>query len=257
VPPCLFPLFRFPAFPLFRFSAMLSVENVSVHYGAIRALREVSLHVRGGEIVTLIGANGAGKSSLLRAISGLVRPTGGAIVFQGAHPVHRLPPHEIVGLGIAHVPEGRAIFANLTVEENLMAGAYLRRDRPEVDEDLEWVFGVFPRLRERRRQSAATLSGGEQQMLAISRALMGRPRLLLLDEPSLGLAPIIVQSIFKTIQQINAQGATILLVEQNAHMALHAASRGYVIQNGQIVMEGPSPDLLASEKVRQFYLGET
>ncbi|MCC7518682.1 MAG: ABC transporter ATP-binding protein [Verrucomicrobiae bacterium] len=236
---------------------MLSVENVSVHYGAIHALKGVSLQVHAGEIVALIGANGTGKSSLLRAISGLTPPSEGAIVFQGTHAIHRLPPHEIVGLGIAHVPEGRAIFANFTVEENLMAGAYLRHDRLEIAEDLEWIFGIFPRLKERRRQSAATLSGGEQQMLAISRALMGRPRLLLLDEPSLGLAPIIVQSIFKTIRQINAQGATILLVEQNAHMALHAAARGYVIQTGQIVMEGPSAELLASKRVRQFYLGET
>lgn len=236
---------------------MLSVENVSVHYDAIRALKGVTLQVRAGEIVSLIGANGAGKSSLLRAISGLVRPSEGALLFQGAHALHRLPPHEIVARGIAHVPEGRAIFANLTVDENLMAGAYLRRDAFEIAEDLDWIFGVFPRLRERRRQSAATLSGGEQQMLAISRALMGRPRLLLLDEPSLGLAPIIVQSIFRTIRQINAQGATILLVEQNAHMALQIASRGYVMQTGAIVMEGAAAELLASERVRQFYLGET
>ncbi len=236
---------------------MLSIENLSVHYGAIHALKGVTLRVRDGEIVTLVGANGAGKSSLLRAVSGLIRPSEGAILFQNAQALHRLPPHEIAALGIAHVPEGRAVFANLTVDENLMAGAYLRHDRAEIATDLDGVFRMFPRLRERRRQSAATLSGGEQQMLAISRALMGRPRLLLLDEPSLGLAPIIVQSIFKTIRRINAQGATILLVEQNAHMALQIASRGYVIQTGQIVMEGVAAELLANERVRQFYLGET
>ncbi len=235
---------------------MLAIENLHVHYGAIHALKGVSLHVRAGEAVALIGANGAGKSTLLRAISGLLKPSRGSMVFQGAHLVHNLPPHEIVALGISHVPEGRGIFANLTVEENLRAGAYLRRRRHEVAEDLEWVFKVFPRLKERLGQSAATLSGGEQQMLAISRALMARPRLLLLDEPSLGLAPLVVQAIFRTIQQINADGATILLVEQNAHMALHVAHRGCVIQTGEIVLEGTSKELLATERVRQFYLGE-
>ncbi len=235
---------------------MLSVEKLHVHYGAIHALKGVSFHVQPGEVVALIGANGAGKSSLLRSISGLLRPSEGSITFQGAHPVHRMAPHEIVGLGISQVPEGRGIFANLTLEENLQVGAYLRRNRREYEDDLAWVFEIFPRLKERRRQSAATLSGGEQQMLAISRALMGRPRLLLLDEPSLGLAPLIVQSIFKTIQKINREGTTILLVEQNAHMALHVAHRGLVMQTGEIVLGGTAKELLASERVRQFYLGE-
>ena len=236
---------------------MLAVENLHVRYGAIRALKGISLQVRAGEIVTLIGANGAGKSSLLRAISGLVRPASGAIVFQEIHRLHEMAAHEAVDLGVAHVPEGRAIFANLTVMENLEIGAYSRRSRHEVTADLAWIFKLFPKLEERRRQSAATLSGGEQQMLAISRALMANPRLLLLDEPSLGLAPLVVQSIFRTIRHINENGTTVLLVEQNAHLALQTAHRGYVLQTGEMVLEGTGKELLATERVRQFYLGET
>lgn len=235
---------------------MLRIEDLHVYYGAIHALKGVSLQIDQGEIVTLIGCNGAGKSTLLRTVSGLNKPRQGSIVFEGFHPVHGLASHEIVRLGISHVPEGRAIFANLSVMENLEVGSYLRRDQQEVKEDLAWIFELFPRLKERRQQSAATLSGGEQQMLAISRALMGRPRLLLLDEPSLGLAPLVVQSIFKTIQQINQKGTTVLLIEQNAHMALQVAHRGYVIQTGEMVLEGTGKELLATERVRQFYLGE-
>lgn len=238
------------------FSAMLQVEDLHVHYGAIHALKGVSLTVAAGEIVTLIGANGAGKSTLLRALSGLLKPSKGSIIFQQSHPIHGIPPHQIVQMGIAQVPEGRAIFSNLTVAENLEIGAYLRRDRKEVEKDLGWVFELFPRLAERRQQSSATLSGGEQQMLAMGRALMARPRLLLLDEPSLGLAPIIVKAIFKTIEHINQNGTTLLLVEQNAHMALQVAHRGYVLQTGEVVLQGTGKELLATERVRQFYLGE-
>ncbi len=234
---------------------MIEIDQLHVHYGAIHALKGVSLRVSTGEIVTLIGANGAGKSTLLRAISGLLKPSRGSIRFQKTC-LNGMAPHEVVRLGISHVPEGRAIFANLSVLENLEMGAYLRRDQQQIEKDFEWIFELFPRLSERRKQSAATLSGGEQQMLAISRALMARPRLLLMDEPSLGLAPLIVQSIFKTIQQINQNGTTILLVEQNAHMALRVAHRGYVIQTGEVVLDGSGKELLATERVRQFYLGE-
>ncbi len=235
---------------------MLHIEDLHVSYGAIHALKGVSLRVETGEIVTLIGANGAGKSTLLRAISGLLRPSRGTILYDGGKNLAGMAPHDVVKLGISHVPEGRAIFSNLTVEENLQIGAFLRKDRQGMEEDRERIFGLFPLLKERLRQSAATLSGGEQQMLAISRALMARPRLLLLDEPSLGLAPIVVQAIFKTIREINQAGTPILLVEQNAHMALMVAHRGYVIQTGEVVMEGTGKELLATERVRQFYLGE-
>jgi branched-chain amino acid transport system ATP-binding protein len=234
---------------------MLSIENLEVTYGVIKALQNLSMKIEQGEIVALIGANGAGKSTLLRAISGMLRPSAGTIRFRDA-PLEDVPAHEIVRRGISHVPEGRAIFSNLTVRENLRIGAYLRQDREAVETDLKRIFDLFPRLKERLQQSAATLSGGEQQMLAISRAMMARPSLLLLDEPSLGLAPIVVQSIFKTIQKINAEGTTILLVEQNAHMALQVANRGYVLQTGQIVITGNGKDLLETDKVKQFYLGE-
>lgn len=235
---------------------MLLIDNLHVHYGAIHALKDVSLEVKNGEIVALIGSNGAGKSTLLRAISGLLKPSEGSMRYREQYNLQGMQPHHIVALGLSHVPEGRAIFANLTVLENLRIGAFLRKDDREVEKDFLKIFNLFPVLKERRSQSAATLSGGEQQMLAISRAMMGRPKLLLLDEPSLGLAPLIVQSIFKTIQEINRDGTTILLVEQNAHMALMISHRGYVLQTGEKVMEGTGKELLATERVRQFYLGE-
>lgn len=235
---------------------MLKIEDLNVHYGGIHAVKGLNMHVEAGEIVTLIGCNGAGKSTILRAISGMLKPSKGRIEFAGKGEIQAQDPHDIVRHGISHVPEGRAIFANLTVLENLQIGAYLRNDAKGIHEDMEKAFKIFPRLLERKNQNASTLSGGEQQMLAISRALMARPKLLLLDEPSLGLAPIIVQNIFATIQDINQKGTTILLVEQNAHMALMVAHRGYVIQTGELVMEGKGKDLLETERVRQFYLGE-
>ncbi|MBE3549888.1 MAG: ABC transporter ATP-binding protein [Brockia lithotrophica] len=233
---------------------MLKIENVHVYYGRIHALKGISLAVEAGEIVTLIGANGAGKTTLLRAISGLVPVREGSITFEG-RPLTRLKAEEIVRLGISHVPEGRRIFANMTVRENLALGAYLRRDPKEVAESLERVFALFPRLKERLQQKAGTLSGGEQQMLAIARALMARPRLLLLDEPSLGLAPLLVRQIFATLKEINEQGTTLLLVEQNAHMALSVAHRGYVLETGRIVLADTADRLRASEEVRAAYLG--
>lgn len=235
---------------------LLSITDLHVSYGAIHALQGVSLTVGPGEIVTLIGSNGAGKSTLLRTISGLIRPTSGEIIFDKTIRLDHLPPHTIVREGISHVPEGRQIFANLTVRENLELGAYQRRDRQEVRESMSRMFELFPVLKERMTQSAATLSGGEQQMLAIGRALMARPQLLLLDEPSLGLAPLVVQKIFAIIREINSQGMAILLVEQNAHLALKVASRGYVLQTGQIVLEDSGANLLASPEVRAAYLGD-
>jgi len=235
---------------------LLTVNGLHVYYGAIHALQGVSLSVAPGEIVTLIGSNGAGKSTLLRSISGLVRPTAGEIVFDKTVRLNQLPTHTIVREGISHVPEGRQIFANLTVRENLQLGAFQHRDREEIRETMERVFELFPVLKDRTQQSGATLSGGEQQMLAIGRALMARPQLLLLDEPSLGLAPLVVQKIFAIIREINAQGTTILLVEQNAHMALRIARRGYVMQTGQIVLEDTGARLLESPEVRAAYLGE-
>jgi len=235
---------------------MLHLRDLNVHYGAIHALHGVSIEVNRGEIVTLIGSNGAGKSTTLRTVSGLLRPTSGSITFEGAD-LALIPAHEIVRLGIAQAPEGRGIFANLTVDENLDLGAYARpaRERDQVRADRERALGLFPRLRERLRQNAGTLSGGEQQMLAIARALLAKPRLLLLDEPSLGLAPQVVQTIFKIIREINEGGTTILLVEQNAHMALKVAHRAYVVQVGKIVMEGPASELAANDQVRKAYLG--
>ncbi len=233
---------------------LLEIENLHVYYGAIHALKGVSLSVEAGEVVTLIGANGAGKSTTLRTISGLLRPREGSVRFEGKE-LTRLAPDQIVRMGIAHVPEGRRVFANLTVRENLEMGAYTRRDR-EVGKDLEQVLERFPRLRERFGQAAGTLSGGEQQMLAIGRALMGRPRVLLLDEPSLGLAPFLVQEIFRIIRDINEQGTTILLVEQNAHMALAAARRGYVLETGEVVLSDTGQALLTNEEVRKAYLGQ-
>jgi len=233
---------------------MLEVMELDVFYGAVHALKGVSLRADEGEIVTLIGANGAGKSTLLRAISGLVPTRAGYIAFQ-KRSITKMPPHEVVGLGISHAPEGRMVFANLSVEVNLELGAYLRHDRAGVRADRERVFKLFPRLEERRKQSAGTLSGGEQQMLAIGRALMSRPRLLLLDEPSLGLAPLLVREIFRTIQEINRTGMTVLLVEQNAHMALSIAGRGYVLETGRVRLEDRASALLENQEVKSAYLG--
>jgi branched-chain amino acid transport system ATP-binding protein len=233
---------------------MLELRDLHVHYGAVHALQGVSLQVNQGEIVTLIGSNGAGKSTTLRAVSGLVRPSRGEITFEGGSLVGR-GPHEIVARGLAHSPEGRGVFANLTVEENLRIGAYTRSDPDGVAADTERVYGLFPRLRERARQLSGTLSGGEQQMLAMGRALLARPRLLLLDEPSLGLAPQIVQVIFRIVREINQQGTTILLVEQNAHMALEVAHRAYVLEVGRIVLADDAKVLAQSDAVRKAYLG--
>jgi len=233
---------------------VLSVQGLDVYYGAVHALKGVDVRADAGEIVTLIGANGAGKTTLLRTISGLVPPRTGRIEFEGRD-ITKVPAHEIVGLGISQSPEGRLVFANLSVADNLELGAYRRKDKPGIAEDRERVFHLFPRLLERRRQSAGTLSGGEQQMLAIGRALMSRPRLLLLDEPSLGLAPLLVREIFRTIRDINARGVTILLVEQNAHMALTVAGRGYVLETGRVVLEDRAASLLQNAEVKKAYLG--
>ena len=234
---------------------MLTLEDISVNYGAIEALRGVSLHVGQGEVVTLIGANGAGKTTTLRTITGLLEPTRGRILFEGED-ISRLPTHKLVARGISMSPEGRGVFANLSVRENLQMGAYLKRNRAEIAEDMEHAFKMFPRLKERESQKAGTLSGGEQQMLAMSRALMSRPRLLLLDEPSLGLAPLVVHTIFEAIDEIRSKGTTILLVEQNAHAALKHSDRAYVLETGRIVMEGSSKDLSADPRIKEAYLGE-
>jgi len=233
---------------------MLALDGLDVYYGEIHALRGVALEVRGGEIVTLLGNNGAGKSTTLKTISGLLAPRRGSVVFDG-RPLNGVAAHEIVARGIAHVPEGRRIFNRLTVRENLTMGAYLRTDA-DIDADLDRAFELFPRLKERISQVAGTLSGGEQQMLAIARALMARPRLLLLDEPSMGLAPVLVEQIFETIGSINRQGTTMLLVEQNAAMALSIAHRGYVLETGTVVLSGTAGQLAENERVRHAYLGE-
>ena len=233
---------------------LLEIEDLAVDYGAVKALKGVSLVANEGEIVTLIGANGAGKTTLLRTISGLIPVRSGRIRFQGKNLV-KMPPHDIVRLGIAQSPEGRMVFANLSVEDNLELGAYLRKGRAEILADRDAVYQQFPRLKERRKQSAGTLSGGEQQMLAIGRALMARPRLLLLDEPSLGLAPLLVREIFRTIREINERGVTVLLVEQNAHMALSIAGRGYVLETGRVTLEDAASRLLQNEEVKRAYLG--
>lgn len=233
---------------------MLELNRINTFYGKIQALRDVSLKVEDGEIVTLIGANGAGKSTTLMSICGVIHPRSGEILFEGK-PIQHLPAPDIVKRGISQVPEGRLIFPELTVRENLDLGAFLRRDKKGIADDMEYVFQLFPILRERVSQTGGTLSGGEQQMLALGRALMARPRLLLLDEPSLGLAPIIIQQIFKIIQKVNEDGTTVFLVEQNANQALHIANRGYVMENGVVVMEGKAQELLSSEKVRKAYLG--
>ena len=235
--------------------ALLEITDLHVYYGAIHALRGVSISVDAGQIVTLIGANGAGKSTTLNAISGLHRPREGHIRLEGES-LTAVPPHEIVLKGVVQVPEGRRIFGRLTVQENLEMGAFTRTDPKEIQDGLDRSFTLFPRLKERRTQVAGTLSGGEQQMLAIGRALMARPRVLLMDEPSMGLAPILVEQIFEAIQDINRQGTTILLVEQNAYMALTIAHRGYVLQTGSIVLAGPAADLQANDEVKKAYLGE-
>jgi branched-chain amino acid transport system ATP-binding protein len=234
---------------------LLTVDKLSVFYGAVQALREVSIAVARGEIVSLIGANGAGKSTTLRALSGIVRPAGGSIVHDGVR-ITGLPPHRIARLGMAHVPEGRGVFANMSVLENLEMGAYTRRSRQETRKTLSRVYALFPRLLERSGQLAGTLSGGEQQMMAIGRALMQGPDLLLLDEPSMGLSPLLVREIFRMIAEINRQGTTVLLVEQNAFMALSIASRAYVLETGEITLEGKAADLRKDPKVRAAYLGE-
>lgn len=233
---------------------LLTVDNINVYYGAIHALQGISFQVNEGEIVTLIGANGAGKSTTLNTISGLLRPRSGSIKFRDQE-ITLTPAEEIVRMGIAQAPEGRKIFATLTVMENLEMGAYTRTDKAEFERNLERVFRSFPRLKERRKQLGGTLSGGEQQMLAIGRALMAQPTLLLLDEPSMGLSPILVEEIFNIIQEINNQGTSILLVEQNAQMALSVSHRGYVLETGRIVMQGPSPELLHDPQVARAYLG--
>jgi len=235
---------------------VLQVEDIHTFYGTIEALKGISLEVRSGEIVTLIGSNGAGKTTTLRSINGLNRPRRGTILFED-NDVTRTPPHEIVRRGISQSPEGRKLFPRMTVIENLEMGAFQRTDRTEIREDLDRVFSLFPRLAERKSQKAGTLSGGEQQMCAIGRALMARPKLLLLDEPSMGLAPIFVERIFETLKEINAQGTTILLVEQNAMMALDVASRGYVLETGKVALADQASALLRNEQVRKTYLGET
>ena len=235
--------------------ALLEVNDIHTYYGAIHALKGISVHVDEGEIVTLIGANGAGKSTLLNTISGILRPRQGTIVLEG-EPIHELPPHHIVARGVSQAPEGRRVFGRLNVTENLEMGAFARKDKEGIRRDMERVFVLFPRLKERARQVAGTLSGGEQQMLAIGRSLMANPRLILLDEPSMGLAPILVEAIFDTIREINDQGTTVLLVEQNALMALSVAKRGYVLETGDIVLHDSAAALRENEMVRKAYLGE-
>lgn len=235
-------------------NVMLELRDVHSYYGNIHALKGISLSVNQGEVVTLIGANGAGKTTTLRTISGLLRPRQGQILLNGQR-IEHLPPHQIAQLGVAHAPEGRRIFGRMSVRENLEMGAFNRSDRAEIQRDMERVFSLFPRLRERINQAGGTLSGGEQQMLAIGRALMSRPRILLLDEPSMGLAPVLVEQIFRIIEDINREGTTILLVEQNALMALGVAHRGYVLQTGEIVLQGDAASLEQNEMVQKAYLG--
>lgn len=233
---------------------MLEVQGIDVFYGQVQTLWDVSFHVGEGELVTLVGANGAGKTTTLRAVSGLLHPCRGQILFQG-EPIHTLPAHRVTDRGLAHIPEGRQLFPDMTVEENLLTGSYLRRARAARRHSLEQVYRVFPRLEERRTQLAGSLSGGEQQMLAIGRALMSRPRLLMLDEPSLGLAPLLVKEVFRIVEEIRDQGVTVLLVEQNVNQALSIADRAYVLENGRITLKGTGPELLGDERVRAAYLG--
>jgi branched-chain amino acid transport system ATP-binding protein len=235
---------------------MLQLDDLHVSYGFIEALRGVNLSLHQGEIITLLGPNGAGKTTTLMTISGVVRPKSGRILFQGK-PIQGWPPYEVVKMGISQTPEGRGILSRMTVQENLGMGAFCREEKQEIRKDLEWVWDIFPRLHERRNQKGGTLSGGEQQMLAIGRSLMSRPKLLLLDEPSLGLAPLVVRRIFKVLVEIHKRDTSILLVEQNARMALKVAQRGYVLEEGKIALEGPAGELLRQEKIREAYLGET
>ena len=234
---------------------MLRLENVCTFYGNIQALKGISIEIHEGEIVTLIGANGAGKSTTLKTISGQIHPREGSVVFEGQQ-LAGLPPHVVTAKGIIQVPEGRRIFARMTVMENLEMGAFLRKDKDGIKADIDRVFEMFPRLKERAGQKGGTLSGGEQQMLAVARGLMAKPKLLMLDEPSMGLAPVVVELIFDTIKELNKAGITILLVEQNAAMALQIANRGYVLETGHITLEGPARELLTNEQVRKAYLGE-
>jgi branched-chain amino acid transport system ATP-binding protein len=234
---------------------VLRVEGLNVHYGGIHALKNVTLHVPQGKVVTLVGANGAGKSTLLRTICGLVPATSGTIRYLG-RPITGIASHRIAQEGIAMSPEGRRVFVNLSVYENLLMGAYSRSETPEIERDIEWIFEIFPRLLERRDQQAGTLSGGEQQMLALGRALMSRPNLLLLDEPSLGLAPLLIREVFRVIGRIHEESTTILLIEQNAMAALNIADYGYVVETGEIVLKGTGKDLLSDERVKKAYLGE-
>ena len=233
---------------------MLEIKDLYVRYGMIEAIKGISFEVRDGEIVTLIGSNGAGKTTTMHAISGLLKPASGSIMLDGVE-LTKTPNHKIVSMGLAQVPEGRRVFAQQTVEENLLLGAYARKDKDGIQKDLEHVYDLFPRLLERKKQLAGTLSGGEQQMLAMARALMSRPKILLMDEPSMGLSPLLVKEIFRIIQDINKEGTTILLVEQNAKMALAIADRAYVLETGQITLEGTGEELSASEEVRKAYLG--
>jgi branched-chain amino acid transport system ATP-binding protein len=234
---------------------MLTLENVSVNYGAIEALTDITLRIEQGEVVTLIGANGAGKTTTLRTITGLLEPKEGRVMYEGKE-ISGMATHKLVPMGIAMSPEGRGVFANLSVRENLDMGAYIRKDKKGINDDMERAFTLFPRLKEREKQKAGTLSGGEQQMLAMGRAMMSRPRLLLLDEPSLGLAPLLVHTIFEAIDEIRAEGTTILLVEQNANAALHHSDRAYVLETGRIVMQGDSKELAQDPRVKEAYLGE-
>jgi len=234
---------------------MLEINNIHTYYGNIHALKGITLSVNKGEIVTLIGANGAGKSTILNTISGIIKSREGEIRLEG-EVINHLAPHTLVARGISQAPEGRKIFSRLTVRENLEMGAFARKDKPEIEKDMEHVFALFPRLKERIKQVGGTLSGGEQQMLAIGRAIMARPKVLLLDEPSMGLAPILVEEIFRTVQDINRQGTTVLLVEQNANMALQIASRGYVLETGAIALEGTARTLRENPRIKAIYLGE-
>lgn len=234
---------------------LLEVNDLHVSYGAIRALKGVSCQVGEGEIVALIGANGAGKTTTLRTISGLIRPQSGSVTYKG-QPISKIPPYQIVSLGICQVPEGRRVFTRMTVLENLEMGAYIRKDKANVKADIKKVFERFPRLEERKNQLSGTLSGGEQQMLAMGRALMSQPTVLLMDEPSMGLAPMLVQEIFSIIKEINQAGTTVLLVEQNAHMALSIANRAYVLETGEVVLSGPAKELANNPEVQKAYLGE-
>ena len=235
--------------------AMLTIKDLEVYYGVIQAIKGVSFEVNQGEVIALIGANGAGKTTILHAITGLLAPKNGSVVFEGKE-LTKMPAHKIVSLGMAHVPEGRRVFADLSVYENLRMGAYTRKDRNEIEETLEKVYQRFPRLKERRNQMAGTLSGGEQQMLAMGRALMSKPKILLMDEPSMGLSPIMVNEIFSIIQEVSDSGTTVLLVEQNAKKALSIADRGYVLETGNIVLEGKASDLLNNDSIKKAYLGE-